>query len=110
MTAAEHLRRLRRLVERLRRRLPPALPVRVRLTDAVGEKYFGDCCLAGSGRRKFFQIRLSTASDFWEHRYALVHEWAHALAWTGHSSAFDDHGPHWGVAYSKCYQQVYRVR
>lgn len=110
MTPKEHVRRLKRLVRRLRRLLPALLPVRVRLSDAIQGNYVGDCCVQGRGRGRYFQIRLRTDSTFWEHKEILTHEWAHALTWTGNATAFEDHGPLWGVAYSKCYQTVYRVR
>ena len=33
----------------------------------------------------------------------LIHEWAHTLSW----DAEDDHGPAWGVAYSRCYRALF---
>lgn len=36
----------------------------------------------------------------------LIHEWAHAMAWTPAHPSVTDHAPEWGLAYSKCYQAV----
>ena len=35
---------------------------------------------------------------------ALVHEWAHCLAWRSDESLLEDHGPAWGLAYAACYR------
>lgn len=109
MRPAEHLRRLRAFRDRLQRLLPLNFPVRIRLDEIKGG-YVGDTCLEGRGKKRQFLIRLSVESPLHEQKHTLVHEWAHALAWTQEAPALDDHGPHWGVCYALCYQKAYRTR
>ena len=39
----------------------------------------------------------------------LVHEWAHCLAWHEGHETVDDHGPEWGLAVARVYQDVVEV-
>lgn len=45
-------------------------------------------------------------ATFTELRDSLIHEWAHAMSWTENSDdrSRGDHGPEWGVAFSRAYQ------
>ena len=40
----------------------------------------------------------------------LIHEYAHALSWTPGHMCLDDHGPEWGVAYSKVWMLVDKLQ
>lgn len=97
----------RKLVNVLKKHCPPAYPVSVRRTRMPSSRE-GDCCLF---KKKFFirigkQLSEECAID------TLLHEWAHARAWSHlHDSLGAEefyqvaHDATWGVAYS----EVYRV-
>ena len=84
--------------------MPPRLPVRVRRMKLDLDGY----C---EKREDKFLIRINRKLKETEAVDVLLHEWAHAIAWT---SSFDRlsyerfcetmHGPEWGVAYSKVYR------
>jgi predicted SprT family Zn-dependent metalloprotease len=67
----------------------------------------GLCWLArdAAGRPSHFVIVVRTAP--WDvMKDTLLHEWAHAIAWTEGHETTEDHGPEWGLAYSRVYQEI----
>lgn len=93
----------RSLVAQLRRDAPPLLPVRVyrrRLTAALGTT---DLVRVGD-RPDHFSIIVHPGASFSYMRHILLHEWAHALAWTEGHEDVRDHGPEWALAFSRVYQ------
>lgn len=101
----------RRILAALRVNCAPPLPVIVQVgrvqADARG------WCARG---RRTFVIRLSSELREAAAMDVLVHEWAHAMAWSprpdqmigrSRTSALAieaaDHGPDWGVAYARAY-------
>lgn len=100
-----------RVVEQLKRHLPPNRPVTV-LASRQLSKRSGDCSIV----RGKFQIRVSRDLNESEAIDCLLHEWAHARSWdacVGKAAKsrnisyheFDrlSHGPKWGIAYSEVY-------
>lgn len=109
--------RWRAYLRGLREECSPVLPVRVRLLKGPGND-MAQCCLAGD-RESFVitiyeSVRARKSKRTWEthklHRIeildALIHEWAHALAWHEGHDDLEHHDALWGVAYSRCYQAV----
>lgn len=97
----------RQLVSILKKKCPPAYPVKVRRTK-ITSQLDGDCAL----HKKQFTIRISNELSESSAIDTLLHEWAHAIAWNHlHDSmdwgTFEEriHDASWGVAYS----EVYRV-
>ena len=92
---------VRRVGRALRDECPPSMPVRVRLVNR-SDGWIGSCAV----RSRYYEIRLCFAgATIQELVDTLLHEWAHALAYgTTFRAEFDDHGPEWGVAYSRAYQ------
>lgn len=89
----------RSVVDLLREDLPLAFPANVRRCK-VGVTDAGDCLKQGER----FIIRVSRDLDEDAAVLVLMHEWAHALAWTFERAGVRDHGPEWGVAYSRVYR------
>jgi len=90
------LTKFRALLRRLREEAPPLLPVQVRrllVADAQAE-----CAL----RNGYFYIQIDPRLSWESTVDALLHEWAHALAWQ-EGPYVEDHGPEWGLAYARCY-------
>lgn len=94
----------------LKSKLPPAYPVTIDYVssfDKVGE--FGSTYIKtskSSGRKKFI-ITVDTSQCEDMAIETLMHEWAHMISWSvGHNwqDWMDDHGPEFGVAYSRVYQ------
>ena len=105
------------VLEGLRLLCPPALPVVVR-SGRLAAWVLGSCVRD----KNRFVIRLSHELDEAHAVETLVHEWAHALAWslecdrlTKDASIPDDdfqeqsHGPSWGVAYARTWQTFLRI-
>lgn len=91
-------------VKFLKAQLPPLLPTRVyrrKLSDCLGytELKFKD------GAPHHFVIAVCSTIS-WEAAWqVLIHEWAHALAWTDGHETVCDHGPEWALALSRVYQE-----
>lgn len=103
----------RRVLAALREHCPTLLPVkvrRVRLPRAA--RCVADCTLEidRKGRAQAFVIRVSSKLPWLSATDALVHEWAHALSFTTQHPSFQDHGPEWGLAMSRCYLVVEGAR
>lgn len=105
----------KKLMALLRRQCPTNFPVRFRWVDEaeIGD-IWGDCeFVEKRGKRPFFSVRMSRMvpetlnwSCVWD---LIVHEYAHALAWTPAHRNLKDHGPLWGVAYSMCYMAAEKM-
>lgn len=96
---------------------PPALPVVVR-SGRLSVRNLGTCVRD----KNRFVIRLSHKLDEAAALETLIHEWAHALAWSlecdrlmrDDSIPEDDfqeqsHGASWGVAYARTWQTFLRI-
>lgn len=99
MTVRQYYVSFRTVLNRLRKHLPPVYPVvcrRVRFPASASAT--GECWL----EKKKFHIRIERRLDDDAAIDTLLHEWAHILLWNEHSVlSLNDHGPEWGVAYSK---------
>lgn len=99
-------------VRELREEIPPAFPVSVRRVALKNQA--GDCELKEMARKgkkqKRFVIRISKFLDDQTAILVLLHEWAHALAWTWEHDTVDDHGAEWGLAYARTYCALMRVK
>jgi len=99
---------IRRVAAKLRRTVPPLLPVSVYIRRQVyeaGEMLWGKADLTCDGTRDKFRIYV-TKSHPQIMRDTLMHEWAHCLAWEAGTVIGDDHGPAWGLAMSRVYSAV----
>jgi len=97
----------RKLVFVLKKKCPPAYPIKVRRVKMTSNRD-GDCSLS----ENLFSIRVNRELSEPSAIETLLHEWAHARAWSHlHDSLTCDefeersHDASWGVAYS----EVYRV-
>lgn len=94
-----------RLVRMLKKKCPPAFPVQVKRIKLSGED--GYC----SKIKNKFQIRINRELDECAAINTLLHEWAHARAWSHLHDFLDQkefsevaHDASWGVAYSEVYR------
>ena len=105
---------IKRLIARLRSRCPTNFPVRFKWVDQIDGDTWGDCEFINKrGKKPYFQVRMSVMvmevydwACTWD---LVVHEYAHALAWTPAHRNLNDHGPLWGVAYSACYMAAEKL-
>lgn len=95
----------RRLVSVLKKKCPPAYPVSVRRVKLTSLD--GDCILY----KKKFYIRISSNVCESSAIETLLHEWAHARAWSHLHDKWDgeefderSHDASWGVAYAEVYR------
>lgn len=98
-------------VRELREEIPPAFPVSVRrvsLKNQAGDCELKDVTRKGKTERRFI-IRISKYIDEQTSILILLHEWAHAVAWTWEHDTVEDHGAEWGVAYARVYRALMRV-
>jgi len=94
---------LLRVLDRLNQDLPCAYHVKLRLLDLAKEFGYADERETTRDGKHF----LITVCKGLEPRQAietLEHEYAHCLAWF---SSPEDHGPEWGVAYSRIYSLIH---
>jgi hypothetical protein len=98
--------------KKLKARVPLALPIRLEWVDKVDpQENLAECNLIFPTKRcPYYRLRISkheisTLYEAWE---MVVHEYAHALSWSGNHRNLPDHGPLWGIAYSVCYTQAER--
>jgi hypothetical protein len=97
-----------RVLAALRAQLPCPHPVRVRMRHM--KKDIGQCSLVERSKSGCsFEIVLCYKLGPTLEWHALVHEWAHAFAWTTEHPDLDDHGPLWGVAYAEVYRVAVRI-
>ena len=100
MTPAQQLRIHLRI---LRARVPPIWPVRVRRVPIKGR--WGECQF-NTDDDPFFRIKLDPTLEGLGLQSILIHEYAHCLAWTSEHPTFSDHGPEFGLAYSRVYSAL----
>jgi hypothetical protein len=98
--------KFKRDVAHLREVLPPLLPVRVyrrrlKNEDALGYTYLAT---TADDTPTHFVIAVDNRLSWDATWQVLIHEWAHALAWTDGHETVDDHGPEWALALSRVYQ------
>jgi len=98
-------RAYKKLVSVLKKKCPVAFPVSVRRVKL--SNLDGDCSL---GKKKFF-IRINKDISETSAIDTLLHEWAHARAWSHFHDSLDwsefeqrSHDASWGVAYSEVYR------
>lgn len=107
------------LMRLLRKQLPTNFAVRVKWVAFCEDNALATCSLVERrGRRPYFLIELSHYrldeivelkagwTVLWD---TVVHEYAHALAWTPAHRNLNDHGPLWGVAYSMVYMAASKL-
>lgn len=100
------MNKFRALVSLLRREVAPIVPVRVQLRPNLKGGVWGYCWLVWKpdNRPSHFVIQVCSRTSWEVIRGTLLHEWAHALAWSEAHNVTDDHGPEWGLAMSRVYQ------
>jgi predicted SprT family Zn-dependent metalloprotease len=54
----------------------------------------------------FFRICLCKTLEPEAMFYVLIHEWAHAISWGSETHRIEAHGPEWGIAMSRIWQQL----
>jgi len=90
------------LLELVQEKLPPALPIRLRVSRLKGA--FGSCDIRNTNRDgKHFLISICSGISEESAKETLLHEYAHVLAW---ELSEDDHGAEWGYQYSRIYRAV----
>lgn len=93
-------------LETLRVLCPAAHPVDVRRVQ-MADCDFGYADLVLSGESPKFRVRINRTLQQDFQIWVLIHEWAHCMTWDLSHSRHDDHGAHFGVAYSEAYQAIY---
>lgn len=115
MTFAAHFRRY---IAALREEQAPVLPVQVSIVSRPS-KLHGQARLIENGRGApvGFRVNVYRRVPAWGrsgHRNAteqelvdaLIHEWAHCLAWNNSHLTLSDHDELFGVAYARCYNSI----
>lgn len=105
MAARGSSKRLTEAIEALRVLCPTEHPVEVRRVKMSPDD-FGYAEFVSKGR-KHFKVRINSTlpADF--QLWVLIHEWAHCMTWNICHRRHDDHGAHFGVAYSEAYNAIY---
>jgi hypothetical protein len=98
---------LKQSIKRLQFGCPLNYPVRVTRPKKADE--YGSCELRGKEGKEFFLIRISAQLDETGAIDTLIHEWSHALCY-GFGFTVIDHGPEWGVCFSRAYCVVHDER
>ena len=102
------MKQFRALVKHLRSQHPAILPVKCVMRSRSRSESMGTCRLSRSnnGQPLRFVIEVIEADVPWSYlRLIVLHEWAHALAWSEEShDIVRDHGPEWALAYARLYQ------
>lgn len=91
----------RKVISFLKRNFPHQFPVSVRRLD-IPDDFDGDCQF----KDDHFVIRISKILPEHEAVEALLHEYAHVLAWDKCTN--DDHCDEWGKQYSRIYRHFLR--
>jgi len=96
----------RKLLRDLREMVPPLVPVRTRRRKLSDCMAYTTLHHNEAGLPTHFSITLDHRLS-WEATWVvLVHEWAHCLAWQQDHDTVDDHGPEFGLAYSRIWGDV----
>lgn len=96
------------MVEEMRDRVPPLIPVRFYLRDieSTGMLGFTEMRLDADGMWDHFNVVVDKNLDWQAMWQTIIHEWAHALSWSEGHATVCDHDPEWGLAYARIYQEV----
>lgn len=82
--------------------MPPPYKVSVRRMYGLPSDCLGDIGLSEKDGIKRFNIRITRKIGNDLAVISFLHEWAHAHSWVeGDKLGRNDHGPEWGVAYSR---------
>ena len=90
----------------IRELCPPLLPVILRrrqLKDCLG---YTTLIRREEGSPSHFNVVLHADLSHDAAWQVLIHEVAHCLAWQEGHDTFCDHGPEWGLALSRVYQET----
>jgi predicted mannosyl-3-phosphoglycerate phosphatase (HAD superfamily) len=99
---AEYRDRLLKMLNILEVKLP--LPFSVRLVIRKLEEEHGYSDFRETPKRgRSFIIGICTGMESAQAEDTLMHEYAHCLSWF---STQEDHGPEWGVAFSRVYRAI----
>jgi predicted SprT family Zn-dependent metalloprotease len=104
MSLSPSQKEFNKVLATLRALVPPAHPVEVRRVKMADD--WGYCILVAKPKKKF-KIRVNKANGNEFSIWVLMHEWAHALAWTMEHQRVDDHGPEFGIAYARVWKAYY---
>lgn len=100
-----YLGKFSEVVRYLKKHLPPAFPVSARRKYGLPKNTLGDIELVERNGEKKFVIRITRKIGNDHAIMHLLHEFAHAISWQENQQIdTDDHGPEWGVAYSRVYR------
>lgn len=92
----------------LREHCPPLLPVRVVRRKGLGRDHsaWGQCTLKKDAKGKPSRFLIELEADMVEPglSHILIHEWAHALAWTTGKGTLHDHGSEFEHAVGRAYR------
>lgn len=105
MAAKSNVLALRQAVEILRVICPTQYPVSVRRSKLTKDIHGDAEFIIKGGKRFKIRIKSDVALDF--QIWVLIHEWAHCMTWDITHLRHDDHGAHFGVAYSEAYRAIY---
>ncbi len=85
--------------------LVPVVTSRRKLTDCIAY-----CNLIRKDDLPHHFVIVIDSALSWEATWqVLVHEWAHALAWNEDSHTVTDHGPEFGIAYSRIWEDLVEI-
>ncbi len=105
---------LKQLGQHLREVLPTVHPVRFRRRPGseMSSDSYGVCSLVISKKTglHYFSITIDRSLPWKMVELIVIHEYAHALAWTVVHPNHEDHGPEFGLAYAKVYQHAKEIR
>ena len=96
---------IREAMRRLRTECPTVWKVKVRRRPDMLQGYFAVTYFIQPQKGDpYFSIILHPSLETQFAIFILIHEYAHALAWTTEHPNLEDHGPLFGVAWAKAYQ------
>ena len=94
------------VVSYFKKNMPPAYKVSVRRMYGLSSDAVGDIELKEKDGVKKFYIRITRKIGNDLAILSFLHEWAHAISWQeGDKLGRNDHGPEWGVAYSRVWRK-----
>lgn len=95
---------IRARADLIRAAIPKMRPFKVRVVPRLRETH-GTCQRKGWGRSAYYEVVIDGGDGLDVATITLCHEIAHVVAWKN-----ADHGPAWGLAFSKCYRAAMGVR
>lgn len=90
------------VLKSLKKRLPALLPVFVQFKSLSRHRCIGLTSI--NEKKKRIEICIDEDLDEDLAVVVLIHEWAHAISWDFSPKPVPDHGPEWGLAYSRAYR------